>query len=157
MIKSDTLRDSSSTPRVLQREESGWVQAPYIYIYTHIYWHYAACSNRTRGSLFNPTRAVYLCAHECLRYAMKGLSRRIRYNCTPNLSADSDATLRVRYPLFVCRIRAGTKIAILYPSDPPRYFYSIIIIFFHRFTFPRLIRNLITNYLISKHASCDKS
>lgn len=67
--------------------------------------------------------------------------------------------LRVRYPLFVCRIRAGTKIAILYPSDPPRYFYfySIIIIFFHRFTFPRLIRNLITNYVIIKHASCDKS
>lgn len=98
MIKSDTLRDSSSTPRVLQREESGWVQAPYIYIYTHIYWHYAACSNRTRGSLFNPTRAVYLCAHECLRYAMKGLSR--RYNCTPNLSADSDASTR-SLP-FVC-------------------------------------------------------
>ena len=119
MIKSDTLRDSSSTPRVLQPEESGWVQTPYIYIhiyiYTRIYWHYAACSNRTRGSLFNPTRAVYLCAHECLRYAMKGLSRRMRYNCTPNLSADSDASMKrtLRYPLFVCRVWEQIKYRIL--------------------------------------------
>ena len=87
----------------------------HIYIYTRIYWHYAACSNRTRGSLFNPTRAVYLCAYECLRYAMKGLSRRMRYNCTPNLSADSDASMKrtLRYPLFVCRVWEQIKYRIL--------------------------------------------
>lgn len=109
------------------------LSADFIYIYMYIYWHYAACSNRTGGSLFNPTRAVYLCAHECLRYAMKGLSRRTviiaRQICRQTVTP---LCVNASLPFVCCRLWAGTTIL---------YSFRIFSIFFIRvFSSPRIHR-----------------